>query len=50
VVAIVTSHQGVGLFKVALTMPLATVMWAFVRRIGSLLGDTPGEDWDPKRG
>ena len=48
--AILPTVQGGGLFKVALTMPLATVMWAFVRRIGSLLGDTPGEDWDPTRG
>ena len=41
--------QGAGLFKAALTISLAVVMWAFVRRVGTLLGDQPSEDWDPKR-
>ena len=35
---------------VGCALSLAMVMWAFVRRINSLLGDKPGEDWDPKRG
>ena len=48
--AVVPAVQGVGLFKVALTLPLAVVMWAFIRRIGSLLGGKPGDDWDPNRG
>jgi hypothetical protein len=42
--------QKVSVFATALTISLAMLMWAFVRRIGSLLGDKPGEDWDPKRG
>jgi hypothetical protein len=35
-------------FKAALTLSLALMMWAFVRRVGSLVGDKPREDWDPK--
>ena len=42
--------QGVHLFAVTLTLSMAAIMWAFVRRIGSLVGDKPGDDWDPKRG
>jgi hypothetical protein len=41
--------QGPGLFKAALTLWLAAVMLGFVRRIASLLGEKPSEDWDPKR-
>ena len=37
-------------FDTALTLCLATIMWAFVRRISSLLGEKPHEDWDPSRG
>lgn len=48
--AIAGQWQGVHLYAAALTLSLANVMWAFVRRIASLLGDKPGEDWDPKRG
>jgi hypothetical protein len=48
--ALVPPVQGVGLFAAALTLSLAIMMLRFVRRISSLLGDKPGEDWDPKRG
>ncbi len=48
--AVVWPWQGVHLFAAALTLSLAAVMWAFARRIASLFGDKPGEDWDPKRG
>ena len=48
--AAVPPLQGAGLFKAALTISLAMIMWAFVRRLASLVGDKPGEDWDPKRG
>lgn len=44
------SIRGVALFELALTLGLATVMWSFVRRISSLVGDKASEDWDPKRG
>ena len=42
--------QSVFAFKAALTLSLAVIMWAFVRRVGSLVGDKPSEDWDPRRG
>jgi hypothetical protein len=42
--------QGVFLFSGALTLSLAVLMWSFVRRIATLLGDKPGADWDPRRG
>jgi hypothetical protein len=48
--AAVLPWQGVHLFALAVTLSVAGVMWAFVRRVSSLLGDKPGEDWDPKRG
>jgi hypothetical protein len=48
--ALVPQVQGVGLFAAALSLSIGLIMWAFVRRIASLLGETPGEDWDPKRG
>ena len=48
--AIVPPWQGVHLFAGALTLSMAALMWAFVRRIGSLVGDKPSDDWDPKRG
>jgi hypothetical protein len=48
--AVVPSIQGVGPFAAALTVALAIMLWTFVRRISSLLGDKAGEDWDPKRG
>ena len=48
--AVVPQVQGIGLFAVALTLSMVLLMWAFVRRITSLLGEKPGEDWDPKRG
>jgi hypothetical protein len=48
--AAVPPWQGVHLFAGALTLSTAAIMWAFVRRIGSLVGDKPGDDWDPKRG
>lgn len=48
--ALITAWQGVHLFAGAVTLSVAVIMWAFVRRIASLLGDQPGEDWDPKQG
>ncbi len=48
--AIVPAVQGVLLFAAALTFSLGVLMWSFVRRIASLLGDKPSEDWDPHRG
>ena len=47
---LITSIRSVALFELALTLGLATVMWSFVRRISTLVGDKPSEDWDPKRG
>ncbi|MBC8038680.1 MAG: hypothetical protein H7X89_15850 [Rhizobiales bacterium] len=48
--AVIPRIQGIALFELALTICLATIMWTFVRRISTLLGDHPSEDWDPKRG
>jgi hypothetical protein len=48
--AAVPPWQGMHLFAGALTLSTAAIMLAFVRRIGSLVGDKPGDDWDPKRG
>ena len=48
--AAVEPWQGVHLFAAALTLSVASVMWAFVRRIASLFGVKPSKDWDPKRG
>ena len=48
--ATVWSWQGVHLYAMALTLSLSVTMWSFVRRIASLLGDKPSDDWDPKRG
>ena len=44
------SLRDAGLHALALTIVLVTAMWAFARRIGSLIGRTPSEDWDPKIG
>jgi hypothetical protein len=48
--AIAEPWQGVHLFATGLTLSVAAVMWAFVRRIASLFGVKPSKDWDPKRG
>ena len=48
--AAVPALRDAGLHALALTVFLATMMWAFVRRVGSLMGATPSEDWDPKIG
>ncbi|HKQ94961.1 MAG TPA: hypothetical protein VJS40_05090 [Aestuariivirgaceae bacterium] len=32
------------------TISLGATMWLFTRRIASLFGEKPGDDWDPKRG
>lgn len=47
--AIIPPLQGVGLFKAALSLSLALAMLAFVRRIASLLGDMPSDNWNPRR-
>ena len=48
--AVAPQVQGPGLFATALTVALAIMLWTFVRRIASLFGKEPGDDWDPKRG
>jgi len=48
--AVIPAMQGVGPHAAAVTLSLGTAMWAFVRRIASLGGDTQSEDWDLKRG
>ena len=48
--AVIQPWQGILLFAGPLTLSMAIIMLAFVRRIGSLVGDKPGDDWDPKRG
>ena len=47
--AIVPAVQGVALYAAALTLCLGNMMWAFVRRITSLLGEKSSRDWDPRR-
>jgi hypothetical protein len=47
--AAVPALQHAGLFKVALSLSLALAMLGFVRRVASLLGDKPSDDWDPRR-
>ena len=47
--ALVPAVQGVALYAAALTLCLGNMMWAFVRRITSLLGEKPSRDWDPRR-
>lgn len=42
--------QGTGPHVAAMTFSVAVVMWSFVRRLVSLLGEEPNEDWDLKRG
>jgi hypothetical protein len=44
------SFQLVSVFASALTLSMAVLMWTFVRRVSTLLGDRVGEDWDPSRG
>ena len=48
--AAVPAIQGIAVFDLALTIGLANVMWSFGRRILTLLGDRPSDDWDPKLG
>ena len=47
--AVVPAFQGPALHSIAITISLCMAMWTFVRRISLLLGDKPGEGWDPKR-
>jgi hypothetical protein len=42
--------ESASVFATALTLSLAALMWAFIRRVSTLLGDRVGEDWDPNRG
>lgn len=48
--AVIPGLQGVGPFAAALTLSFFMLMLAFVRRIRSLLGDKPGDDWNPRLG
>jgi hypothetical protein len=43
------AFQGAALHAIAVSISLCMAMWTFVRRISLLLGEKPGEDWDPKR-
>ena len=43
--AVLPAVRGIFLYEAALTICLATVMWAFVRRIASLRSDHGSEDW-----
>jgi hypothetical protein len=45
----VPAFQGAALHAIAVTISLSMAMWTFVRRISLLLGEKPGEDWDPGR-
>ncbi len=45
--AVVPVFQGAALHAIAVTISLCMAMWTFVRRISLLLGEKPGEDWDP---
>jgi hypothetical protein len=47
--AVIPPLQGMPLFQAGVTLSFGAVL-QFVRRISSLLGDKPGEDWDPSRG
>ncbi len=42
--------QGPFLYSAGVTLSTCVLLWTFIRRIASLLGEHPGEDWDPKRG
>jgi hypothetical protein len=48
--ALIMPWDGLPLYATALTLSVGAVMWSFVRRIASLFGERPGEDWDPRRG
>jgi hypothetical protein len=48
--AVASPWQGAHVFATSVTIAVADILWSFVRRIASLLGEKPGEDWDPKRG
>jgi len=48
--AVIPTVRGAGLFELALTVNLASIMWSFVRRVSTLLGDHQSADWDPNRG
>lgn len=39
-----------GPYELAVTFLTGTIMWTFVRRVESLLGEDPGTDWNPSRG
>ncbi len=45
--AVVPAFQGPALHAIAVTLSLCMAMWTFVRRISLLLGEKPGQDWDP---
>jgi hypothetical protein len=42
--------QQIALLEFALTLSLATIMWIFLRRIATLVGQTSTEDFTPSRG
>jgi hypothetical protein len=48
--AIVPQLRNGGTFLVAVSFLLASMMWTFVRRVASLLGQPSAFDWDPKKG
>ena len=46
--AFAAPFQGAGLHALAVTLCLATAMWLFVRRVGTLRGGRSEEDWNLK--
>lgn len=48
--ASVPFFRNAGLYALALSLFYAMVAWSFVRRIWSLVGQTPAEDWNPQKG
>jgi hypothetical protein len=48
--AAVSAIRGPGLYATAVTASLFAVLWSFVRRISSLVGEQAKEDWDIAKG
>jgi hypothetical protein len=48
--AILPQLRNGGMFLAALSLLLGSMMWAFARRVASLLGETPSVDFDPNKG
>jgi hypothetical protein len=48
--ALVPELRSGGPYEFAITFLTGAIMWTFVRRVESLLGEDPGTDWNPSRG